>query len=964
MTPEQWQTLQVLFEEVIQKPLSERPAALSRLESEIQDPALRLELRRLVEHADVGSEFLRPVVGLDLNPDRPALRPGDVIADRFEVLQPLGKGGMAEVFEAFDRKLGERVAIKIIAPEYARDPSLLKRFHQEVQIARRITHPNICRIHDLGEHDGLPYLSMELLQGETLSTRLERGPLPLETWNDLAQQLFQGLQAAHAAGVVHRDLKPSNLMFTGSRLVILDFGLARPILTREDDGLTRTGTLIGTLDWMAPEQLLGKFNEQSDLYSAALILLRALKQSSDTTGSGGLVGALRRATSDTEFRAQIPKSLPAPWRYALLSCLERDPKQRPRNVEEVQKLVQTQYVLPLQLRHFAGSNWKTFGIVLAVLALFGVSIRSLWYPRQVQVQLQSQLQPLAVRPGAMIMVAFTDNATHESQFDGITPVLRADFGQSSHFNLWDESRFGEVLRGMRLDPRTNPSVAQWREMAFREHVPLLVFSTVNKLGDGYRFSIKCEVIGTSPETPVDAREVTEAALGPIALFEAIHNAVTSVRIAAGEGDSERAMNNRPPQDITSSSWEALEHYQEAQALSDQQRSDAAVPLLRRAIGFDPNFAMGQMRLGDILNAQDKHEEGFDHWRQAIKLAEAQHLSEHERLSIESRYALEIKDFDKAETVLQDWTRRFPNDPLPAELLASCLLQMGNYEEGLRVARDNQRRFPATVFGTSVLIRGLIAKKDLAGIDQQITILENLSSRSVALGFRAIVAVLRGNYDLSASLLRELVASNDVAESSRATAELANLEADRGRFDEASEILRKGIHKDRESAEDGFAAQKTLALAFLEGITRNPERAVAHAKEAVEIKRSPLIIVEAVSILARYGSPEEAERIMQTFPVGEGPKYDSYRRRMKGEILAAKGSFKQALNLLERTAREDQPSEPKEYLARAYDLAGDRQQARLVNQRIVDTSFLTWIAEDQWPATCFQARQYLNSSKGE
>ena len=131
MTPEQWQTLQDLFETVTQKPLSERPAALNRLESQIQDSVLRLELRRLVEHADVGSEFLEPVAGLKLDSDRTALQPGQVIADRFEIRQPLGKGGMAEVFEAFDRRLGERVAIKIIAPEYARDPSLLKRFHQE-----------------------------------------------------------------------------------------------------------------------------------------------------------------------------------------------------------------------------------------------------------------------------------------------------------------------------------------------------------------------------------------------------------------------------------------------------------------------------------------------------------------------------------------------------------------------------------------------------------------------------------------------------------------------------------------------------------------------------------------------------------------------------------------------------------------------------------------------------------------
>src|SRR6185436_8677439 len=215
-------------------------SVLERLESKIQDSAIRVELRRLVEHAEASAEFLRPVAGLGIDLDPTVLRSGDVIADRFEIRQSIGKGGMAEVFEAFDRKLGERVAIKVIAPQFARDLVLLQRFYQEVQVARRITHPNICRIHDLGEHQGLPYLSMEFLEGETLSKRLERGALPLEMWNDCARQLLEGLRAAHAAGVVHRDLKPSNLMFAGKRLVILDFGLARPILTQEDPSLTRT----------------------------------------------------------------------------------------------------------------------------------------------------------------------------------------------------------------------------------------------------------------------------------------------------------------------------------------------------------------------------------------------------------------------------------------------------------------------------------------------------------------------------------------------------------------------------------------------------------------------------------------------------------------------------------------------------------------------------------------------------
>lgn len=956
MTPEQWQDLQDLFEEVIQEPLDERQAALERLESRIQDSAIRRELRRLVEHAEAGSEFLRPVAGLGPHFSQASLRSGDIIAERFEILRSIGRGGMAEVFEAFDRKLAERVAIKVIAPEFARDPSLLKRFYQEVQIARRITHLNICRIHDLGEHQGLPYLSMEYLEGETLSNLLKRGPLPPETWNSFAQQLLLGLQAAHSAGVVHRDLKPSNLMLTGSRLVILDFGLARPVLAGEDGGLTRVGTLVGTLDWMAPEQLRGDFDERSDLYSAALILLRALNPAPDTPENGGLVGALRRATTDTEFRKQMTQSLPESWRYALIRCLNRDPLQRPRSVEEVQKLVQSQHVVPLRLRHFVASQRKTFAIVLGVLALLAVSFRSLWYARQ--------FQPLGLKPGSLIMVAATNNATQESQFDGITSVLLEDFGQSSRFNVWNSQRMGQVLTAMRLDPHTKPEGKQWREIAFRENVPLLVFSSLTRLGDGYSFSISCEQIAGSPDSPVQSWEVTETASGPIQLFEAVHRAANRVRTIAGENATEISAANLLPQDITSSSWEALEVYGEAQSLSDDQRADDAVLPLRRAVQLDPKFAMAWMRLGDILNSQDKREEGFADWRQAIELARAQRLSEHELLNIESRYALEIRDFGKAEPTLREWIRRFPNDPLPARLLAWSSLQTGNYEEGVRLARDNQNRFPATAFGTSVLIRGLITKNELEEAQKQIPILEGLAGKPVAMGFRGTVAAVRGDYAESARLFQEVMRSDNVKEASRATAQLANLEADQGRLDSARQILITGIRKDRGTGEDGFAAQKTAALAFLEGMANNRRRAVALAHEAVSIRRSPLVILQAVSILARFGSPDEATRLMHSFPAGEGPKYQADSLRMKGEILAARGDVKQALALLESASSLDRPQEPKEYLARVFDLAGDHERAQLINQRIVETSFLTWITEDEWPATRFFARQSLKHSKGE
>ena len=904
----------------------------------------------LAASTEPDAAFLRPIPGLLA---LSAVHPGDLVSGRFEILRLLGRGGMGEVFEALDRKLGERVAIKVISREFSLDPGLLERFQREVQIARRISHPNICRIHDLGEHGGMPFLSMELLEGETLAKRLERGPLPLEEWERIARQLFEGLRAAHSVGVVHRDLKPSNLMLVGSRLVILDFGLARPTLTPEDGSLTRTGTLIGTLDWMAPEQLLGEYDERSDLYSAAYILLQAAKGKPEGQQVSGLAGALRRATGDTDFRKVLPKGLQAPWRYVLLRCLERDPARRPARTQDVQELLTQKRSLVFDaLRSGSRNRWTRITAATAVLvALIGLGFRYLERP--------------GLQPGSLIMVASTINTTGESQFDGLTSLLRLDLEQSSQFNIWDGQRLGTVLRSMRRDPQSRPEAQDWRQIALREKAPFLVFSTLSRAGDSYELAISAEQIGRAPEA-VHSWNHSVTASGPAGVFDAEHEAADWVRSTAGEKAADLSANNRLPQNITTNSWEALHLYDQAQSLSVAGHDGQAIPVFQRAVQLDPQFAMGLMRLGDLLNAQYKSEEGFADWRQAIALAHHQHLSEHERLNIESRYALEIEDFKAAEPVLRNWMLEFPNDPLAPQLLASDLLGQGRYAEATRLGRDEQKRFGPSVFGTSVLIRALAAGNQLADADTEIRVLESLSAHAPALRFRGMVAAMRGDYDQAALRFRELASTAQGEEASHAIGLLAILEADRDRMDEARSILLDGISKDRDAGEYGLASQKTAALAFLEGLRGNRGLARAGAQEAVSIAGpSPQVILESVTVLARNGYADDAARLMKRFPKGEGPGFDAALQRMQGEIAAARGEFQKAVELLDNAARADRPREPKEYLARALDLAGYRKRAKLIYQDIADTPWVVWSsAENGWPGTRFIARKYLRKAKGE
>src|SRR5687768_14132062 len=204
----------------------------------------------------------------------------------YEIIEPLGAGGMGEVYRAHDPRLGREVAIKVVAAAFSRDPERLRRFEQEARAAAALNHPNICTIYDVGHADGTAYIAMELLTGETLEHRLARGALPVSEWLDLAIALSDAVSAAHAGGTLHRDLKPANIFLTARGPKVLDFGLAKPTQlanSREttqppEPALTGAGTTVGTIAYMSPEQLRGERSEEhtSELQSRLHLVCRLL----------------------------------------------------------------------------------------------------------------------------------------------------------------------------------------------------------------------------------------------------------------------------------------------------------------------------------------------------------------------------------------------------------------------------------------------------------------------------------------------------------------------------------------------------------------------------------------------------------------------------------------------------------------------------------------------------------------
>jgi serine/threonine protein kinase len=256
---------------------------------------------------------------------------------RYQVLKELGRGGMGIVFQAYDKQLKEQVAIKILSPLLANDPEALERLKREVSAARRITHSNVIRIHDIAETNGLHYVSMEFFAGTNLKEYIKRaGHLSIMEAFNIASQVCDGLQAAHAQGVIHRDLKSQNIIINAANQIkIIDFGLAH---TQQMQGLTATGLIMGTPEYMAPEQVSGKkVDERADVYSLGIILYELFTGRVPFSGNSAISIGFQQVKDSPPRPCSINPQIPAAVEEIILKALQKDPMMRFRSVSELKE---------------------------------------------------------------------------------------------------------------------------------------------------------------------------------------------------------------------------------------------------------------------------------------------------------------------------------------------------------------------------------------------------------------------------------------------------------------------------------------------------------------------------------------------------------------------------------------------------------------------------------------------------
>jgi serine/threonine-protein kinase len=296
------------------------------------DPALArtVAVDHTVTDARVGSpEHPDPGDGIGLGA-------GDLLSSRYRISRFIARGGIGEVYEAHDALLGEAIAVKLLRPELSRKPGAQERFAQEIRLARKITHANVCRVFDVGVDGERVFFTMELHPGETLAHRIRAGaPLEIDAAAPIVAQLLAGVGAAHAVGVVHTDLKPSNVLLAGPRVVVTDFGLAVPGCATVGCGCEMPH-LIGTPAYMSPEQVTGgSLVDQTDLFAVGVILFELLTGALPWNGATAHDMAHARLAGTVPSPRQVRPGLDSRWDEVIRACLEREPAARPRSAVDV-----------------------------------------------------------------------------------------------------------------------------------------------------------------------------------------------------------------------------------------------------------------------------------------------------------------------------------------------------------------------------------------------------------------------------------------------------------------------------------------------------------------------------------------------------------------------------------------------------------------------------------------------------
>jgi tetratricopeptide (TPR) repeat protein len=865
-----WDQVRDVFHDVSSAPPEERAARLAAACA--GDQALREEVESLLASHDEATEFLEPAAA----PDHPSFHAGDLVSGRYRIVRLLGTGGMGEVYEAEDRELRETVALKIIRPGIASNPRILARFRREIQLARRVTHPNVCRIYDVSYHQTdaatgsaerkMSFVSMELLHGPTLAAHLRtKGRMTPAEALPIVRQVASGLDAAHAASIVHRDFKSANVMLAAGsassadasapRAVITDFGLAHDTgsgSADRDARLTDTGMVVGTPDYMAPEQLEeGPLTPATDVYALGIVMFEMVTGRLPFDGNTPMAIAMSRLRNPAPSPRRLVPDLDERWEAVILRCLERDPAQRYQRAGEVAAALEAGAPLPRRPRAAQAPRSRRTAAALIAASAIAIALPFVLKQRSAAPAVGARTaavpaapQPVAFKPRRTVAVlGFRNLSARGDQAwlsEAVSELLSSEVSAAETFRLIprDDVARLEADFGLHGGDVARAALPRIRE---RLGTDVLVSGTYlaagNKDGEALRLDVRLqdatsgEVVGTISETGTQAD-----LLGLVSrVGSRLRDGLGAAPLSA---EAKAALRASYPANA-----DAARLY--AEGLIGLRRYDslAASTLFEQAIAKEPDYPMSHAALAEAYWNLGFEARAAAEADRALSLASQ--LGREERLTIEARAAVFHKQWDKAIEIYGSLLTFYPDD-LPYGLrLAAAQNAAGKATDALATLQKLRALPPPLRNDPGIDLIAADGYQSLHDPKHELEVARRAETAGAALDMRIVVARAKANQsyalrdlgDLNASvaLLREAAqlydAAGDRAGTARCYSNLALSLWNRGDLKEAEALLQKALAIHRQVGSRSFES-RTLnnvgMIRFTKGDVDGAEQAFVQA----------------------------------------------------------------------------------------------------------------------------------------